>query len=268
MNNHDRIKQAFGGLKAPDGLAERIVTVPQKRLKIGRVVLVGIILVLLTTNVFAFVIPAIQRNRTFVDGTEEKILIISEAIPHSFSENLREYLQNNVPTDIYQDDEILSKRYEITFNSFDEASEFFGISFIQPILGFEWLIKGIIFAHTKNDSAFVYLFTEAVYDSGIQCTVRFDINDCSNESREVGHYIESQIAGNTELYISPMNGIEMAIVTFDLSDYFEQNQIIPQSQVAVQFSIDDIIYHYTITEDKQAVDDYIDSLKGFIDSLT
>ncbi|MCL2519093.1 MAG: hypothetical protein FWF15_11070, partial [Oscillospiraceae bacterium] len=262
MNNHDRIKQAFGRLKAPDGLEEKILEErkPQRRYRISRVVLVWIILALLTTNVLAFGLPALERwserSGKIIMPRSGHIQMETEVLP--FSENLREFIQNNEPRWTY---EILKNStntfpcelYLLSFNSIEEICEFFGISVI--LFGFEDVsqINGMLFYYTELDAASVSLSLRENEFSNIWCTLGLDI--CDAGPQNMGWMVGSE---NTEIYVSPVNGIEAAIdYASPLSDYNSSGFISFDKYLKgmVVFSLGQVTYSYSIiTDDKQAVD--------------
>ena len=100
------------------------------------IALIAIISSLLTMTALAVafpeqmaeIFPILKTNKIIsnADGTQEYPV---ERVPYAFSETLRKYIQNNEAVSIYENEQedILRLKYELTFNSFDEASEFFGV---------------------------------------------------------------------------------------------------------------------------------------------
>jgi len=266
MDYHDKIKKAFGGVKAPDDTAEKVIKIsmgetPKKIRRsyhIGRVVIAALIFTLTTITVLAAAFPELWRNGEFsieesgIYGMEIK----TESGHYPFSEKLREYIRQNEGEPAF-DDNYTTIMYAIRFDSFQEASNFFGVPIVKVNFKYNSPISAIIHFDTEKDSAIVYLNAAAKLEIGGNSlyNLHFSINDNPSEPFElalVGGAIE-----NTETYISQITGIETVI------------RLSPKANVAssLMFALDDVVYTISAWTDYENTDELIAIFQNIVDTI-
>ena len=266
MNNHDKIKQAFGDLKAPDGMAEKIlantgskstiVRNPYWKYHINKLAVIAIVCILMTTTALAIAFPELWRiGRLSIHGViDGSIGILSENSVYPFSENLREYIEQNENKAL---EGSVHEAYEITFNSFEEASDFFGVPIAKINFKHELPVIGTVFFDTEEDSATVLLSAMENSHSGNEYRVFFGINECSSEPFNL--LVRGSDDGtieDTEIYISQATGIEAAIAFHSKYRYG-----------SLTFSLDDVVYSINMRTGYENFDELADIFKNIVDTV-
>jgi len=267
MNNHDKIKRAFDGLKAPDGITEKILAsagTKSKAMKnphrkyqyhIGRIAIVALAFVLMTVTALAIVFPELRRiGKVSIDeNTEYGLEIGVESGYYPFTEKLRNYIQQNEGTVSARNS---AKIYGITFASFEEAAEFFGVPIAKINFQYESPISGIIYFEPENDSAYIYLIAKENIGGLNQYTVMFGINEQSDEFFSINNVGGTAENTNTEIYLSPTTGIEAGIALY--SD---------QNSGKLIFSLDDVTYSINMQTGYENFDELADIFKNIVDTV-
>ena len=278
-NNHEKIKQAFGNIKAPENMAQKILATggtqafrtPKRNNKLIRVMLIAVISVFMTATALAVVIPELlQGGRIFVRETEDMdyLKAAADLESHTFSENLRKYIQNTEAW--YVDEDNFKTGYQAEFNSFEEASDFFGFPIIMPD-GFEYesTVRAWIIVDTKNtekDSAVVNLFARLSDIAGENPSSLFYHANFAVGYQPDGGTVEFaswlQPEELSEIYVSPANGIEAAVIVHI------PDEINASSNVQFNFSINEVFYMcsmYDVNAGRENA--IIEILKNIVDSI-
>jgi len=301
MNNHDKIKQAFDGLKAPGNMAEKILAntesktmrAPRRNNRLIQIALVAIISVFMTVTVFAVVAPEmiseVLSGRLFVretDNPEYPVKITTEMTAYPFSEKLREYIQNNEGGPLNEGEPLHEYllRYDIMFDSFEEISDFFDV----PISSFGHIpnlnmfnedgtkanvfsIRCVMVVYPEKDSAYVHfsatvsLEAEKKFDelSFVVLMACFDINGWS-DSYPFGKPFEYVI------FIRPEDNLK-EIYTSPVNGIEAAIYTRPVLGPIIMFSIDDILYEITLTpalyNKYDNIDECVELFKNLVDSI-
>ena len=256
MNNHNKIKQAFENIKAPDNMAERILSGaenkttenPRRNHKLIRVALVAAISVLMTVTVLAVVVPEVLSGKFYAHEKDNSFLVLSTK-NHSFSDEFREYI-NNTPSEHVDSDvdmEDLPRHwFDKRFYSLEEAADFFKVPLISSDKLYSALYNEIgidtwIIYHAKEDfaritlSAAVYLNNDNDYVGQIAIRLKVDDNPDEFGDRDMGMVFASNEI--IESYTSPANGIE-TLITENAGTFFGE----PRVTLTIHFSVNDVMY--------------------------
>ena len=174
MTNHEKIKLAFGGLKAPDGMADEIIAnreghkTPRRLRPVRRIILVAAVLLMMTATALA-VSPELREAifglPSFNPAADEwgNHNIESAVYAHPISDNLRTYMETREGTlgpgyfrgavielpDGFWDGRTYEEAYEeaeekgwliytrnTAMSSLDEVDDLFGVRLLRnPLLG-------------------------------------------------------------------------------------------------------------------------------------
>jgi len=280
MNNHDKVKQAFSGLQAPDDMAEKVMKkargeMPEKThrpYRIGRVAIVAVVLVLTAATALAAVIPSIlQIGKSFWNDTA----VVSEVRIFPISEELRKYINDTEwevidesSPDSYSSIVDYPKGYP-SFSSLDEAGAFFGVQFPKNTMLTEFVnfsgdeergpVRSNIAYHERKDEAGVFVLTTYMLDTENAISFQY-LFSCGTNTNETVAYERMDIAKfdeerhNIQKYTSPVNGIEAVLYTVD-----------PELSSAV-FSLNDISHYMSSFYWQNLERDPYDIFKEIIDA--
>ena len=276
MNNHDKIKQAFSSLKAPDDMAEKVIkrargeapARTRRTYNIGRVAIVALICVLTTVTVFAAIPGLLKIGKSFWN----KDVVVSEAGVYPISEEFRKYINANEWKQLDKNDPdsySLITDYPnnpLRFSSLDESAAFFGMQFPANMLLSEFApndrepIKSHIMYNEKNDNAYVDLFADCMLDTGEIIIVQYRFycgisNDESVAFRRGNHTGFDEELNNIQNYISSVNGIEAILYTDDSINYamFSLND--------VSYTLSDVFFDYSENNAYNIFEEIIDSFE-------
>jgi hypothetical protein len=261
MNNHDKIKQAFGSLKAPADTAEKVIKnmrgeSPGKNRRpyhAGRVALAAVIIFSLTAvTALAAVLPGILRIGA--PYWEEEFIGVETAGVYPISESLRGHIgnpdkwqvwtwgENNENSFIYSTDANAP-----ALSSIEEAAEFYGVPFPKnPMLNeysktmygtdgkkYETSVMSHItyYENEENntETVAVYLFAQNKLETGEEISMAY---------KYVGGTDMSISASQNMSYSSAVDDI-INILTFDEKQNNIQNYISPVNDIeAILYTVD------------------------------
>ena len=281
MNNHDKIKQAFSGLKAPDDIAEKVIKnamgeTPKRTRRpynIGKVVLVAIALfILTTTTVLAAVLSGIIKIG--VPYWEEYSVGVETAGVYPISENLRRHINNNDLWEIQTWGENNEYKYMNSMglnapvlSSTDEAAVFYGVPFSEnPMLNEyvrsvktdpegniissdEYLVRSYIgyYKEEEIETADISLFTMNKLDTGEQIAIHYRFFCGTNMNANAGSstmyaYVKNGTNIETDVPIASENYVKIDEESSKIENYISPVNNIEAILYTVYRDINSSIY--------------------------
>ena len=194
----------------------------RRKYYIGRAAAAVLLFALATVTVLAVAFPELWRSGEFYifESDINGIEIRTELGHYPFIKKVREYIRQNEG----EPDGTKIMKYSVTFDSFEEASDFFGVTFAKLNIKYELPINGIIYYIIEEDAAYIYLNATAKLDVGNNSLYHlyFSINDYPTQPFHI-----TQLLGdvkNAEKYIGQTNSIEAminkSIVILSLNDVY------------------------------------------------